>query len=611
MKKNLILSIVLITAVMSLIGCDPVKVDPPMDPADQTIKERLYPIWKHTPQGKEWGYINESGKVIVSPQFESAEFFSSYGSAVVGVKGKKGLISLKGDTLLKPVYDALAVYQNDRRVGIRDGSWTEMLDSEGKAVYETALAINPMPEGGARIQEYVGDHVLEGYINDAGNVTIEPQFIYGTDFVGDKAVVKKAEDECAIIDPTGRVLLDFEAKEVKQPTEDTFAFQQTGNKSKLWGYRDMTGKIIIKPAYAQAEPFNKGIAIVAESQKGEVRFGLIDTKGKFILRPKYERIEDLGNGFYAISRKAGPDAGQRSYPMAIFNINGKRLTDYLYYDVSACTADTVSVSDGDVTWVLDSAGTPMSTMPRISGMGTIRQVGGLLVSQADDERAYFTLAGKLIWQSPWESMLKDAVKLKRMKFRPDRGKIIYFPVLTGLVDTSVQDTINSVLYQQFVGEGAPSIMVDGVPEETVRVDYTGQLNKDLLIIEKTVRKTGKDSEVIRRRMHFDITDGTQFGLQDLFRVDIGWPELLANKVKDKISNMPAEASNRLNPELVAPVTEDRVFKAGRYGLILYYDSSELGGAASEPLSFEIPYAEILKDISTEGRMWNAFLKQDM
>lgn len=612
MKKRLLLCIALAAAALGLAACDQVK--PPAEPTEKPVQERLYPVWKLTPQGKQWGYINESGKLAIAPQFESAEFFSPEGTAVVGLKGRKALISTKGDILLKPVYDSLKVFSQNRRVGVRDEVWTEMLDKAGKAIYETQLSIYPMAEGGARIQEYVGDRVLEGYIDDSGTVVIDPQFIYSTDFFNQKAVVKKGEGAFAIIDPTGNTLTDFEAEAVLQPTEESFAFQQRGKSSMLWGYRNLAGEVIIKPAFAEVQPFHKGIAIVAQKQGGVLRYGLIDTKSRFILRPKYARIEDLGNGFYAISRKTGPDFGQRSYPVAIFNSAGKRLTDYHYYVAAACTVDTVSVSDGNETWVLDSAGTPMSTMPRLAGMGIVRQEGNLLVSQADDERAYFTLAGKLIWQSPWESTLKEDVKLKRQKFRPDRGKLVYYPGLSGLPDTAVQDTLNAILYQRFVGDGAPSVLTEGVPEEILHTDYTGHLNKNLLIIVKTEQRIGRNDGVVREtleRVHLDITDGAYYSLKDLFREDSQWSQLLADQIRYQISNTSAEGGSPLNPELVQPVLEDRRFLAGRYGLTLYYDAAELGAAQSEPIAFEIPYASILKDISTEGKMWNAFLKQDM
>lgn len=612
MKKNLLLMMAL-TLALGLSACDLGGAKPPVD-TQQTSVEKLYPIWKLTPQGKEWGYINESGKVVVAPQYESAEFFTEYSSGIVGIDGKQGLISSKGEVLLRPEFDDLTVYAQDRRVGLRDGSWTELLDKTGKVIYETGLEIHPMESGGARVQEYVGDKVMTGYIDDSGVVTIEPQYLEGTDFVEQRAVVKKAEGAFAIIDPLGKVLTDLPATAVQTIAEGTFAYQETGKKTNLWGFMDLAGKVTIKPAFSEAHPFKNGIAIVAQKQKGQNRYGLLDAKGKFILHPKYDRIEDLGNGFFAVSRKAGSDAGLPSYPVAIFNSAGKRLTDYQFYVATACTADTVSVSDGNETWVIDSAGTAMSTLPRVAGEGSIRQEGNLLISQADDERAYFTLDGKLVWQSPWESVLKEAVKLKRMKFRPDRGVVVYYPAVAGLSDPAVQDQINSLLYQRFVGAGSPSVMTEGVLDQVVRVDYAGQLNKDMLIIERTETRVSSVDGMVHRsreRIHLDIQNGTQYGLKDLFRDNGTWPQVLADQVKLWIAGRPQDQSAPLNPELVAPVLENRMFKAGKYGLVLYYDGAELGGTSGETLEIVIPYAVILKDISTEGPMWSAFLKQDM
>lgn len=613
MKKNLIILLTAAAVLLSSTACDIGKQQLPTDVDDASAKARLYPIWKLTPQGKQWGYMDASGKVIVAPQYETAGYFSTEGTAVVGVEGKKGLISAKGTLVLKPLYDSLGIFSQNRYVGVRDGSWTELVDQSGKALYETGLSIRPMAEGGARIQEYVGDKVLEGYIDDKGTVTIEPKYLKATDFVGQKAVVKKSDGIFAVIDPTGKELLEFKAGDVKQPSEQSVAFSKAG-KNIIWGYMDMDGKVLIKPSFADAKPFSGGIAIVGQKQKGAVKYGLIDLKGKFILHPKYERIVALENGFFSVSRKVGSDTGVQSYPAAIFNGAGKRLTDYLYYETAACTKDTISVSDGSETWVLDSAGAPMSTMPRLAGVGMVRQEGDLLVSQADDERAYFTLDGKLVWQSPWESTLKDNIKLKRLKFRPDRGKIVYYPWIEGLSDVTVQNTINNFLNQRFLGDGAPSIMTEGVPDEVVLADYTGQLNKDLLIIEKKEQRISKTEGVAKEtteRIHLDIKDGMVYSLKDLFREGVNWQQLLADQVKLKIAKMPSEEGAVLNPELVSPVSEERMFKAGKYGLVLYYNASELGSPVSEPLEFEILYADMLKDISTENRMWNAFLKQDM
>lgn len=610
MKRVMTAALLLVAIALS--GCDGNPGTAPGEGGPVPVQQKLYPVWKLTPQGKLWGYMDETGKVVVSPQYESADFFTAEGTAVVGQEGKKGLISAKGQ-LLKPVYDSLTPFGGGRLVGVRDGSWTELVNAAGKAVYETGLSIRPMPEGGAHIQEYVGDQTLEGYIDDAGTVTLEPQYLQASDFVGGRAVVKRGGNAYAIIDTEGKPLAEFEAASVQAPSEGLFPYQKAGKQPGLWGYRDMTGQVTVAAAYSEAMPFVGGQAVVGQKQQGTVRYGIIDARGKFVLRPKYGRIEALGNGFYAISRQLGEAVPEANRLYAVFNSAGKRLTDYLYYEVAACTSDTVSVSDGTETWVVDSAGEPMSTMPRLAGQGAVRREGELLVSQVEDERAYFTLQGALVWQSPFEAVLKDSLKVKRLKYRPDRGTVIYYPVLEGFSDPAVQQTINSVLQQAFLDGAGGNLPVEGVLQETLWGDYTLQVNKDLLIVDRQEQRTavadGSRRE-IRQRLHIDLRSGNPFGLQDLFRPDSGWGDLLAEQVRLQIGLMAADPAPLL-AERVTSVTADRAFLAGRYGLQLTYDRGELGGTAGEPVTFEIPYAALLKAISTEGPFWNAFLKQDM
>ncbi len=607
-----ILTAALLLLVLGASGCDGTPDETPDGTGGKPAVQRLYPVWKLTPQGKQWGYMDEAGKVVVSPQYQSADFFTPEGTAVVGQGGKKGLISAKGQ-LLKPVYDSLTPYAGGRLVGVRDGSWTELVNPAGKAVYETGLSIRPMPEGGAHIQEYVGDQVLEGYIDDTGAVTLEPQYLQASDFVGGRAVVKRGENAFSIIDTEGKPLAEFEAAAIQAPSEGLFPFQKSGRQPGLWGYRDMTGQVTVAAAYAEAMPFVGGQAVVGQKQQGDIRYGIIDTRGKFVLRPKYGRIEALGNGFYAVSRQLGDSVREVNRLYAVFNGAGKRLTDYLYYEVAACTSDTVSVSDGTETWVLDSAGEPMSTMPRLAGQGTVRQEGELLVSQVEDQWAYFTRQGALVWQSPVEAVLKESLKVKRVKFRPDRGKVVYYPVLEGLGDPAVQQAVNGVLQQAFLGDGGGSLLTDGALQDTVWADYSLQVNKDLLIVDRLERWTaaadGAGREV-RQRLHIDLRTGAQYGLQDLFRPESDWGALLAEQVRLQVGLTAADPAP-LSADRVTAVTADRPFLAGRYGLQLTYDRGELGGAAGEPVVFEVPYANLLKDISTEGPFWNAFLKQDM
>ncbi|EMO68821.1 hypothetical protein LEP1GSC132_1091 [Leptospira kirschneri str. 200803703] len=53
-----------------------------------------------------WGYINPSGNWIIQPAFTRAYPFSK-GNAVVEIKKKYGLLNLKGELILEPIYDSV------------------------------------------------------------------------------------------------------------------------------------------------------------------------------------------------------------------------------------------------------------------------------------------------------------------------------------------------------------------------------------------------------------------------------------------------------------------------------------------------------------------------
>lgn len=58
------------------------------------------------------------------------------------------------------------------------------------------------------------------------------------------------------------------------------------------GFRDLDGKIVIKPIYDMAEMFSEGYSAVQVGDK----FGLIDESGKYIIEPKFEYLGSVHNG---------------------------------------------------------------------------------------------------------------------------------------------------------------------------------------------------------------------------------------------------------------------------------------------------------------------------
>jgi len=117
--------------------------------------------------------------------------------------------------------------------------------------------------------------------------------------------------------------------QVPQPFQD--------EKTNKYGYKDESGKVVIKPVYNLAYEFTDGkyaeVNIGADytNNKGG-KWGIIDTKGKIIIPIKYDQARSLGYNLFALNTgyKFDNMDASPSGKYAIFNAAGKALTPLAY-----------------------------------------------------------------------------------------------------------------------------------------------------------------------------------------------------------------------------------------------------------------------------------------
>ena len=121
----------------------------------------------------------------------------------------------------------------------------------------------------------------------------------------------------------------FAAAQKPEPFQD----EKTGK----YGYKDESGKIIVKPVYDIAYEFTDGkyaeVNIGADYAKNKGgKWGIIDTKGKLIHPVKYDNAKCLGYNLFAlnIGHKFSNMDASPSGKFAIFNAAGKVLTPFAY-----------------------------------------------------------------------------------------------------------------------------------------------------------------------------------------------------------------------------------------------------------------------------------------
>ena len=117
--------------------------------------------------------------------------------------------------------------------------------------------------------------------------------------------------------------------QVPQPFQD--------EKTNKYGYKDESGKVVVKPVYNLAYEFSDGkyaeVNIGADyaNNKGG-KWGIIDTKGKIIIPIKYDQARSLGYNLFALNTgyKFDNMDASPSGKYAIFNAAGKALTPLAY-----------------------------------------------------------------------------------------------------------------------------------------------------------------------------------------------------------------------------------------------------------------------------------------
>ena len=224
------------------------------------IKDRLYRGWEFSEglaaalaeDGGRWGYIDPTGKFVISPRFEGHPrgYVSSFadGFAWIQVSGRYGFIDRTGEFVLRPAF----LHASD----FSDGMARVVV--EGPCMFYDD---GPCPGGGGLLggAGQTADEVPPckfTYVDRRG-VALEERFDGARDFSEGLAAVKR------------------------------------GGK---WGFIDKSGRLVIEPRFDDASDFKSGRALV---KRGGL-YGYVDERGEFAVPPRYEYAEDFSEGLAAV-----------------------------------------------------------------------------------------------------------------------------------------------------------------------------------------------------------------------------------------------------------------------------------------------------------------------
>ncbi|MDE7413836.1 MAG: WG repeat-containing protein [Muribaculaceae bacterium] len=283
-------------------------------------------------KGKGYGVVNRDNMVVVKPGFTGMKIFEKYCIAEDS-EGELSIIHLPSLSVVEKFKPDFNIYEVK---GFSEGKILVLKDDIGYSFYDMkgGLAIpfellsgyeeaGTFHEGRAVVMKESGDDILCGYIDETGKEIIPARYVYeeswGEECMGfsnGRVIVSDTDFKAGVIDRDGKVIVpfiysyirpyengkaeatiedddnpsarivkwfDLDGKETTPPApnDDDDVLEITrDDESGLEGYADKNGKIVIRPSFDIAFPFNHGHALVQKDGK----VSLIDKSGKVILR---------------------------------------------------------------------------------------------------------------------------------------------------------------------------------------------------------------------------------------------------------------------------------------------------------------------------------------
>ncbi len=577
-----------------------------------TEKSMLYPAQENYLDGSKWGYIDDTGRFAVEPQFSQAGGFQDNGLAIVCKDNKYGIIDGTGKLIAEPVYD----YINDYSEGFAiasDAGGSVVLDGTGKEISNKYGFIGSYKNKRAIYLTKTKDGAyIYGYLDESGKPAIEAAYQSATEFNDGKATVMYSEQQFALIDISGKVIKTFNYTYVGKVSEGMMEFRSSDNEK--YGYMDTAGNIVIKPAFSYAYSFEGGKAVVSKQDaSGNSLYGLIDKTGKFVIEPKYSDVRQLGENRFAVGRAVDPNFPPAGTRYALADQEGRLLTDFIYYDILQHFEDgTASVNDGKELYFIDTAGKRVDTLPSAEGSGALEKTGDLICANVDQRLYYMNGKGEVVYKPASLIELGGGLTVSENKFKPNRDYLVYYPVLSGMTDTKAQESLNKLLGSETGDTSAASIKVEDSLDYQYDSNFSvGLRQKDLLVILKTgyfYPKGAAHGMPSKECLHIDLKSGAVYQLKDLFKSGSNYTKVLSDivgkQMKDKMASDPD--NNLYWTEDYKGIGKNQLFYVTGHSLVLYFTPYEIAPYAAGFPEFSVKFDEIKNILDKEGAFWNSF-----
>ncbi|MHC4886703.1 MAG: WG repeat-containing protein, partial [Planctomycetota bacterium] len=201
-----------------------------------------------------YGYINSSGKLVISARYDAAGEFNE-GKATITLNGKAGCIDVSGKSLIPPRYESIGEF-SEGLASVKLNGKSGYLDPTGKITIPCKYdSCGKFQEGLAPVG--VGEDIKSmkyGFVDRRGKVVIPLIYSSAERFRNGLSLIGK-----------GKSFLDD-----------------------IDGYINKAGEVVITPQYRVAFRFEEGLAyVMGEDIPSGDHAGFITSDNEFVMRPAH------------------------------------------------------------------------------------------------------------------------------------------------------------------------------------------------------------------------------------------------------------------------------------------------------------------------------------
>ena len=281
-----------------------------------------------------YGVLNTQNKLIIPLEYYSVIIDGNL--VAVRKDNKWGLMDAAGKELIPPTYSSFQLYAEDGVARVEEGGKYGFIDIKGNWIFDKSKSVYTLNASSQKMIRCMVNY-KHGYLDAKGNEVIITKYDQADDF--------KAN---------GLARVGKSNAETKYKT--------------FYGYINKKGDEIIPIIYETISAFENGLAYAKDPETN--RYGYLDVAGKWVLKPAYlyaTMFDENGGAWvkmtdnkYHYINKSGKDLGtfdaegtnlktfkdgyavdvDTDYPFALVDINGKVLKD-----IDDCTA-IYNFSDG-------------------------------------------------------------------------------------------------------------------------------------------------------------------------------------------------------------------------------------------------------------------------